>query len=72
MCMLVSTSKKSTCVHAYHDIYLYMYTKDGGEVSLEGARVVWFQPQRQLSNCATAVELTITWAVFRDLTQLYP
>jgi len=37
--MLVSTSKKNTCVHAYHDIYLCMYTKDGGEVSLEGARV---------------------------------
>ena len=70
--MLALTIKKSTCVHAYHNIYSYMYTKDGDEVSLEGARVVWLQPQRQLSNCATAVELTITWAVFRDLTQLYP
>ena len=123
MCMLVSTSKKSMCVHAYHDICLYMYTKDGGEVSLEdarvvwlqpqrqlsncaaaleltsssrtanatlglhsrsqaaedggevglkGTRVVWLQPQRQLSNCAVALELTTTWGVFRALTQLYP
>jgi len=43
------------------DIYLYMYTKDGGEVSLEGVRhcgVVWLQPQRQLSKCAAALELT--------------
>jgi len=44
-----------------HDIYLYMYTKDGGEVSLEGTRhcsVVWLQPQRQISNCEAALELT--------------
>jgi hypothetical protein len=40
-----------------HDIYSYMYTKDGGEVSLEGARVVWLQSQRQLLNCAAALEL---------------
>ena len=67
--MLVSTSKKSTCVHVYHDIYLYMYTKDGGEVSLEGARVVWLQPQRQLLNCATVVELTITAPSVEDETR---
>ena len=44
-----------------YDIYLYVYTKDGGEGSLEGARhcgVVWLQLQRQLSNCAAALELT--------------
>jgi len=46
--------------------------EDGGEVGLEGTRVVWLQPQRQLSNCAAALELITTWGVSRALTQLYP
>jgi len=46
-----------------------MYTNDGVEVSLEGARVVWLQPQRQLSNHATVVELTITAPSVEDETR---